>query len=342
VELNGHVILMTGGTGSFGRQCTEVLLQRFRPKKLIIFSRDELKQSEMQRQFHAPCMRYFIGDVRDPDRLRRAMHGVDLVIHAAALKQVPACEYNPFEAVKTNVLGGQHVIEAAIDCGVKQVLAISTDKAVNPVNLYGATKLCAEKLFVQGNAYAGAEGTRFSCARYGNVVGSRGSVIPLFLEQRATGTVTVTDERMTRFWITLEQGVEFVLRCLQTMQGGEIFVPKIPSMRILDLVEAVAPDCAVRITGIRPGEKLHEVLLSEDEARHAVELEDLYVIEPMEPCWFYQRSPRATPVAPGFRFGSEHNDRWLSVERLRRLMDAAGAGAPQAAQPAPEDDPVPR
>ncbi len=321
MTLVDQVILVTGGTGSFGRKLVEMVLSRWKPQKLIIFSRDEYKQHEMQREFKSPRLRFFIGDVRDVERLRRAMHGVDYVIHAAAMKQVPACEYNPFEAVKTNVIGAANVIDAAIDAGVKKVIAVSSDKAVNPVNLYGATKLCSEKLFVQGNAYAGRGGTRFSCARYGNVVGSRGSVIPLFLEQRINGTVTVTDRRMTRFWITLDQGVEFVLRCLQLMQGGEIFVPKIPSMRIIDLVEAVAPGCKVRLTGIRPGEKVHEVLISEDEAHHAVEWQDMYVIQPVNPSWRVNgRLAKSKPLSREFRFASDVNDRWLSVKELRRMV----------------------
>jgi len=320
VNLDDKIILVTGGSGSFGRKFAEVVLQRFKPSKLIVFSRDELKQSEMQRHFGGANARYFIGDVRDLDRLRRAMQGVDVVVHAAAMKQVPACEYNPFEAVKTNVLGAANVIEAAIDTGVPKVLAISTDKATNPVNLYGATKLCAEKLFVQGNAYAGIEGSRFSCARYGNVVGSRGSVVPLFVEQRTNGTVTVTDERMTRFWMTLEQGVDFVLRCLEIMHGGEVFVPKIPSMRVMDLVEAVAPGCQVRLTGIRPGEKIHEVLISEDEAHHTVELDDLYIIKPLHPWYGVDHWADARALPDGFRFSSETNERWLDVDSLRSLV----------------------
>jgi UDP-N-acetylglucosamine 4,6-dehydratase len=274
----------------------------------------------MSREFGGKIVRYFIGDVRDLDRLRRAMHGVDIVVHAAALKQVPACEYNPFEAVKTNVIGGANVIDAAIDAGVKQVLALSTDKAVNPVNLYGATKLCAEKLFVQGNAYSGEGGTRFSCARYGNVVGSRGSVIPLFLEQREAGTVTVTDERMTRFWITLQQGVDFVVKCLGVMEGGEVFVPKIPSMRIMDLAAAVAPGCQVKFTGIRPGEKVHEVLVSEDEAHHTIELDDLFLIKPLHPWWRADNWSGGRAVPDGFRFSSDSNDKWLSVGDLSALI----------------------
>jgi UDP-N-acetylglucosamine 4,6-dehydratase len=322
MNLDDKVVLVTGGTGSFGRKFTETVLNRYNPRKLIVFSRDELKQSEMARQFNARNIRYFIGDVRDVDRLRRAMRGVDVVIHAAAMKQVPACEYNPFEAVKTNVLGSANVIEAAIDTGVSRVLAISTDKATNPVNLYGATKLCAEKLFVQGNAYSGQGGTIFSCARYGNVVGSRGSVVPLFAEQRLNGAVTVTDERMTRFWMTLEQGVEFVLHCVDVMHGGEVFVPKIPSMRVMDLVTAIAPDCTVTFTGIRPGEKVHEVLVSEDEAHHTVELDEFYVIKPLHPWYDLDHWAHARPVKKGFRFSSDTNDRWLQVDTLRDLVSA--------------------
>jgi UDP-N-acetylglucosamine 4,6-dehydratase len=320
MSLNDKVILVTGGTGSFGHQFAHTVLQRYTPKKLIIFSRDELKQSEMQKRFAGKNLRYFIGDVRDLDRLRRAMRGVDIVVHAAAMKQVPACEYNPFEAVKTNVLGAANIIEAAIDAGVPKVLAISTDKAVNPVNLYGATKLCAEKLFVQGNAYAVEGSTTFSCARYGNVVGSRGSVIPLFVEQRSSGTVTVTDERMTRFWITLDQGVEFVLQSLSKMKGGEVFVPKIPSMRIMDLVAAVAPGCQVKVTGIRPGEKLHEVLVSEDEAHHSIEYDDFYIIKPAHPWWRAAHWEDGRVLADGFRFASDSNTRWLTIDDLRALI----------------------
>ena len=320
MELNDKVILVTGGTGSFGRMFARTVLERHNPRKLIVFSRDELKQSEMHRELPHKNIRYFIGDVRDLERLRRAMRGVDIVVHAAAMKQVPACEYNPFEAVKTNVIGGANVIEAAIDAGVTRVLAISTDKAVSPVNLYGATKLCAEKLFVQGNSYAGEGGTRLSCARYGNVVGSRGSVIPLFMEQRPTGVITVTDQRMTRFWITLQQGVDFVLQCLDVMEGGEIFVPKIPSMHIMELVEAIAPGCEVRYTGIRPGEKLHEVLVSEDESAGALEHDTFYLIPPQHPWWRAAKWSTGTPVAPGFRFGSNTNTDWLTVEQLRALV----------------------
>jgi UDP-N-acetylglucosamine 4,6-dehydratase len=322
VNWSDMVILITGGTGSFGRKFTEVMLQDYKPQKLIIFSRDELKQHEMRMNgFNHPSLRYFIGDVRDRERLYRAFSDVDVVVHAAALKQVPACEYNPFEAVQTNVMGAKNVIDAAIDQGVKRVLALSTDKAVNPVNLYGATKLCAEKLFVQGNSYSGVGGCRFSCTRYGNVVGTRGSVIPVFLEQRKKGKITITDPRMTRFWITLEQGVEFVVRCLELMHGGEIFVPKTPSMNIMDLAKAVARDCEIEYIGIRPGEKLHEVLVSEDESRHAIELEDMYIVQPAHPWWRIENWAGAKPLPDGFRYASDTNSHWLSVEELQRLVE---------------------
>jgi UDP-N-acetylglucosamine 4,6-dehydratase len=317
-------VLVTGGTGSFGKKFVSVMLKEYQPKKLIIFSRDELKQHDMRQIFPdtgGSQVRYFIGDVRDRERLQRAFHGVDLVVHAAALKQVPACEYNPIEAIKTNIVGGTNVIEAAIDQGVKKVLALSTDKAVNPVNLYGATKLCAEKLFVQGNAYSGADGTIFSCVRYGNVVGSRGSVIPLFKKQRETGKVTVTDRRMTRFWITLDQGVHFVINCIERMHGGEVFVPKIPSMNIMDLAHAIAPGCPVEDIGIRPGEKLHEVLLSEDEARDSVELDDMFVVKPSHPWWKGDAWPNGKPLTDGYRYASDSNTEWLRVEQLKEFAD---------------------
>jgi UDP-N-acetylglucosamine 4,6-dehydratase len=320
LNFNDKSIMITGGTGSFGQKCTELLLKENPPRRLIIFSRDELKQHEMQQQFPDPHMRFFIGDVRDRDRLYRAMKDVDIVIHAAALKQVPACEYNPFEAVKTNILGAVNVIDAAIDCGVDRVIAISTDKAVNPVNLYGATKLCAEKLFVQGNAYSGFGETRFSCVRYGNVVASRGSVIPLFLQQRTSGTITVTDKRMSRFWITLAQGVKFVLRCLETMHGGEVFVPKIPSMNIMDLVTTIAPDCQVQFNGMRPGEKIHELLVSPDEARQTLEFPDMFVIQPAHNWWNNRNWTEGRPLPDGFSYGSDSNPDWLSVEALREVV----------------------
>ncbi len=321
--MDNKTILITGGTGSFGKQFTEVILRDYYPRKLIIFSRDELKQHEMRQVYpdigDSP-MRYFIGDVRDRERLYRAFSGVDIVIHAAALKQVPACEYNPFEAVQTNIMGAKNVIDAAIDQGVKKVMAISTDKAVNPINLYGATKLCAEKLFVQGNFYSGEGGPRFSCARYGNVVGSRGSVIPVFLEQRKNGKITVTDERMTRFWLTLEQGVRFVIRCIEQMHGGEVFVPKIPSMNIIDLAKAVAPDCEVEYIGIRPGEKLHEVLISEDEARHTLEFDDMFVIAPAHPWWAVDNWQGGRRLPEGFKYGSDTNGQWLTQGELQAMI----------------------
>jgi UDP-N-acetylglucosamine 4,6-dehydratase len=315
-------VLVTGGTGSFGKKFVEIMLREYHPKRLVIFSRDELKQHDMRTSgFEDASLRYFIGDVRDPGRLQRAFAGITVVVHAAALKQVPACEYNPFEAIQTNIMGGRNVIDAAIDRGVQRILALSTDKAVNPVNLYGATKLCAEKVFVQANAYAGAQETRFSCARYGNVVGSRGSVIPVFLEQRKRGRITITDPRMTRFWLTLEHGVRFVVRSIEQMHGGEIFVPKIPSMRLVDLAEAVAPGCAVEYIGIRPGEKLHEVLLSEDEARTAVALDDMYIVQPSHPWWKRGNWVHGRELPPGFRYTSDSNEEWLSQEQLQELIE---------------------
>jgi UDP-N-acetylglucosamine 4,6-dehydratase len=321
VNWSQESILVTGGTGSFGKKFVEIMLREYRPQRLVIFSRDELKQHEMRTSgFDHPSLRYFIGDVRDAERLKRALSGVTVVVHAAALKQVPACEYNPFEAIQTNIMGGKNVIDAAIDLGVRRILALSTDKAVNPINLYGATKLCAEKVFVQANAYAGAKNTRFSCARYGNVVGSRGSVIPVFLEQRRAGKITITDPRMTRFWLTLEQGVKFVIRCLEQMHGGEIFVPKIPSMRLLDLAETVAPGCKVEYIGIRPGEKLHEVLVSEDESRQTLETEDMYVIQPSHSWWKSENWENAKPLPEGFRYASDNNEHWLTRRELEGLV----------------------
>jgi UDP-N-acetylglucosamine 4,6-dehydratase/5-epimerase len=324
-------VLVTGGTGSFGRKFIGTLLAQHKPKKVIVFSRDELKQHEMRQQFPdgpGSVMRYFIGDVRDAERLRRAFAGVDLVVHAAALKQVPACEYNPFEAVQTNIQGAKNIVDAAIDLGVPRVVGLSTDKAVSPVNLYGATKLVAEKIFVQGNTYSAGGETRFSCVRYGNVVGSRGSVVPLFLEQAKTGTITITDERMTRFWITLEQGVRFVMNAAEQMHGGEVFVPKLPSMRLTDLAKVVAPECAVRVVGIRPGEKLHELLFSEDEARQTLEFDDMYIIQPMFPWWNPEPWAGGRKLADEFRYSSETNVDWLSNPALLRMIeDHAGAYA---------------
>ncbi len=321
MNFDGQTVLVTGGTGSFGRKFIQIVLQEAEPKKLIIFSRDELKQHEMRVSgFDQANLRYFIGDVRDVERLRRAMQGVDVVVHAAALKQVPACEYNPIEAIMTNIMGAKNVIDAALDAGVKKVLALSTDKAVNPINLYGATKLAAEKLFVQSNAYSGVGGTLFSCVRYGNVIGSRGSVVPLFLKQRENGHVTLTDRRMTRFWLTLEQGVRFVIVCIDQMRGGEVFVPKIPSMKILDLVQAIAPDCEMRDIGIRPGEKLHEILVSDDEARQTIETDDMFVIQPAHPWWSTENAIQGRTLPSGFRYTSDNNPQWLSVPELQNLI----------------------
>ncbi len=314
------VILLTGGTGSFGRAFTRALVRDHAFRALRILSRDELKQSEMRAEFKDERLRFLLGDVRDRDRLHRAMTGVHVVVHAAALKQIPACEYNPFEAVKTNILGAQNILETAIDAGVEKVMALSTDKAVNPVNLYGATKLCAEKIVVQGNAYTGGRGPLMSCVRYGNVVGSRGSVIPLFREQRGSGVLTITDPRMTRFWITLEQAVDFVTNCISQMHGGEVFVPILPSMRVTDLARAMAPDCQIREIGIRPGEKVHEVMVTEDEARHTLQFDEFFVIEPEHPWWKREKWKGGKPLPDGFRYSSDNNTDWLDVDRLRRMI----------------------
>ncbi|MEA1866992.1 MAG: UDP-N-acetylglucosamine 4,6-dehydratase (inverting), partial [Thermodesulfobacteriota bacterium] len=298
--------------------------KRYKPRRLIIFSRDEYKQFKMAQIFpHSKyeCMRYFIGDVRDKERLYRALKGVDYVIHAAAMKHVPASEYNPFEAVKTNILGAQNLINVAIDHKVKRVVALSTDKAANPVNLYGATKLCSDKLFIAGNSYAQGDKTWFCVVRYGNVVGSRGSVIPFFIKKKTDGLLPITDPRMTRFWITLEQGVDFVLNCLETMVGGELFVPKIPSMKITDLATAICPECKTEIIGIRSGEKLHEVMISKDDARNTVEFDDYYVIKPS--FRFFQRhfnEKGGKPVPGDFEYSSDTNPSWLSVEYLREII----------------------
>lgn len=317
---NDKVVLVTGGTGSFGKKFIEIMLKEYQPAKIIIYSRDELKQHEMRAAgFDHDSLRYFIGDVRDLERLKRAFNRVDIVVHAAALKQVPACEYNPMEAIKTNILGSSNVIDAALDRGVSRVLALSTDKAVNPINLYGATKLAAEKLFVQSNAYAGSHNVRFSCVRYGNVVGSRGSVVPVFLKQRETGKVTITDERMTRFWISLEQGVRFVIRCIEQMEGGEVFVPKIPSMKVVDLAKAVAPEADLSIIGIRPGEKLHEVLISEDEARLTLERDDMFVVTPSTTMWQRDQTFAGTTLPDGFRYASDNNAEWLGIEEIKQI-----------------------
>ena len=317
------VILITGGTGSFGKKFTEILFKKHKPKKVIIFSRDEYKQFEMSKVFPA-CkypIRYFLGDIRDRYRLQRAFEGVDWVVHAAALKQVPALEYNPTEAVRTNVDGADNIVSAAIDSGVKKVVAISTDKAVNPINLYGATKLVAEKVFIAANAFGGGR-VKFSVVRYGNVVGSRGSVIPLFLNLKKSGTrnFPLTDGRMTRFWITLEQGVNLVVKALKDLQGGEIFIPKIPSMRIIDLAKAIEPKCAIKIIGIRPGEKLHEVLISQDEARNTKELKDYYIIQPAFHWWNIKNHADSKKVPDDFVYSSELNKWWLSPNKLKEMV----------------------
>ena len=322
IDWSRKVVLITGGTGSFGKKFAEIVLKKYKPKKLIIFSRDELKQYEMRQRFDGSNIRYFIGDVRDLERLRRAFYGVDIVVHAAALKQVPSCEYNPFEAIQTNIMGAENVITAAIDRGVEKVIALSTDKAANPINLYGATKLCSDKLFIASNAYVGERKTRFSVVRYGNVIGSRGSVIPFFKAQRKTGTIPITDERMTRFWITLERGVEFVIHCIEIMHGGELFIPKIPSMHIMRLKETLAPKCKHKVVGIRPGEKLHEVLLPADEARHALEFEDKYILEPNFEWWLSANHSGGKKVAEDFEFRSDTNDKWLTGKDLKALIAA--------------------
>ncbi|MEW6618225.1 MAG: UDP-N-acetylglucosamine 4,6-dehydratase (inverting) [bacterium] len=325
LDFSNKVVLITGGTGSFGRKFVEILLKEYNPKKLIVFSRDEMKQFEMAQEIFSEKeyenIRYFIGDVRDKERLHRAFHGVDIIVHAAALKQVPAAEYNPFEAVKTNIIGAENVINVAIDQKVDRVIALSTDKATTPINLYGATKLCADKLFVAGNAYSGDANTKFSAVRYGNVINSRGSVIPLFKEKRKTGTIPITDNRMTRFWITLEQGVRFVIKCLSLMKGGEIFVPKIPSMNIMDIAEVIAPECKYEFIGIRPGEKLQEVLIPEDDARHTLEFDDFFVIQPEFSYVTHEKIEGGKPLPDGFRYASNTNDKWLTKEELKRMIE---------------------
>jgi UDP-N-acetylglucosamine 4,6-dehydratase (inverting) len=332
---DGKTILITGGTGSFGQKFTEILLSEHKPKSVRIYSRGELLQMEMRNRFDDSRLRFLIGDVRDRVRLFRAVSGVDIIVHAAALKHVPACEYNPIEAVRTNIDGAANVIDAAIDNSVEKIMAISTDKAVHPVNLYGATKMVSEKLFIQGNAYTGKKKTRFSCVRYGNVIGSRGSVIPIFKEQAKTGTITITDDRMTRFWITLEQGVRFAMDGIERMRGGEIFVPKIPSAKVIDVANALAPNAEKKITGIRPGEKLHEVLLTEDEARHTAEFVGYLVIEPEHPFWVVsdERLDRPSDVSfspppqaicsslpEGFRYTSDGDHDRITEDEIRKMV----------------------
>jgi UDP-N-acetylglucosamine 4,6-dehydratase len=319
---DGAVVLVTGGTGSFGKKFIETVLRESTPRKIIVFSRDELKQYEMAQQFSRSeeTMRFFIGDVRDKDRLMRAFNGVDYVVHAAALKQVPAMEYNPSEAIKTNVIGAMNIIDAAINSRVKKVIALSTDKACNPINLYGATKLCSDKLFVAANSYSGKDGTKFAVVRYGNVVGSRGSVVPFFKAKMKEGVLPITDERMTRFWITLEQGVRFVVKNFTRMHGGEIFVPKIPSMNIMDLVQAIAPGYKTKTVGIRPGEKLHEVMISLDDSRNTIEFADCYVIQPAFYWWSDKNHADGKKVPEGFYYSSDTNQQWLTIPQLQKMI----------------------
>lgn len=332
-DVKGKTVLVTGGTGSFGKKFIRLLLDKYAPEKIIVFSRDELKQFEMQQEFgDIKNIRYFLGDVRDVERLKMAFSSVDVVVHAAALKQVPAAEYNPSECIKTNVMGAENVIQAAIYCGVQRVIALSTDKAVNPINLYGATKLCSDKLFVAANTFGKPRGTIFSVVRYGNVVGSRGSVIPFFCKLRDEGrSIPITDERMTRFWITLEEGTEFVMRCLNMMRGGEVFISKIPSMKITDLATAVAPNSKVEVVGIRPGEKLHECMVPAEESRRTIEFDDMFVIQPDSQSWGYDYTPvyagrEGKKVQEGFEYSSGTNTQWVTAEQLNAIIgNPAGA-----------------
>lgn len=324
-HLENRRILITGGTGSLGKKLTRLILDHTRDATVVIYSRDEFKQYEMEQTFtteHRRRLRFFLGDVRDLPRLKRALAGVNAIIHASALKQVPAAEYNPFEFVKTNVLGAQNVIDAAIDSEVTHVVALSTDKAANPINLYGATKLCSDKLFVAGNSYSAGTPTRFSVVRYGNVVGSRGSVIPFFLNKRREGVLPITDERMTRFWITLEQGASLVLNALREMMGGEIWIPRIPSMRITDLTRVLAPECKTKVVGIRPGEKLHEVMIPVDDARQTVQFDDHFIITPAMSYWKsdWHAEKNGASCPDDFYYGSDNNTEWLSDDQLAAMI----------------------
>ena len=323
--LNNKVILITGGTGSFGKKFIAAVFKQYKPRQVIVYSRDELKQFEMREMFHTEKfpIKYFIGDVRDRERLYRVAHGVDFIVHAAALKQVPTAEFNPFETVKTNILGAQNVIEAALENDVKKVVALSTDKACNPINLYGATKLASDKMFAAANHWQGSHNTAFSVVRYGNVVGSRGSVIPFFLKKKEEGVLPITDERMTRFWITLDQGVQFVLDSLNRMHGGELFVPQIPSMNIMDLAKAIAPEAEIDIIGTRPGEKIHEVMISSDDAINTLEFDSYFIIQPAHPWWDnleYIKINGGRQVEDGFTYSSGNNTQWLTVEELRKMI----------------------
>lgn len=324
MPLQGKAVLVTGGTGSFGRAFVSTVLASFGARRVIVYSRDELKQYEMAQEIVDDRIRFFLGDVRDLQRLRRACQGVDVIVHAAALKQVPAAEYNPFEAIKTNILGAQNVIEAALECGVDRVVALSTDKAANPINLYGASKLCSDKLFIAGNAYSGGKGPRMAVVRYGNVVGSRGSVVPYFLGLRHTGRLPITDPRMTRFWITIDQGVRFVLDSLDRMHGGELFVPKIPSTDILTLAAAIAPECSTETVGIRPGEKLHEMMIGEDDARNTRDMGTYYLVQPEFRWWDAARYPTGSPVESGFSYRSDTNPHRLDQVQVRELLRGLG------------------
>jgi len=320
MSLNNKTILITGGAGSFGQKFIEIVLKKHNPHSIRIYDNRELAGVEMERNFNDNRLRFFVGDVRDKKRLFRAMNGVDIVVHAAALKHVPICEYNPIEAIKTNIDGAINVIDAAIDNGVEKGIAISTDKAVYPVNLYGATKMVAEKIFIQGNSYAGGRKNIFSCVRYGNVISSSGSVLPLFEEQKQNGEITITDERMTRFWITLEEGVNFVIKCIEEMKGGEIFVPKIPSMKIIDLADIIAPRVKIKLIGIRPGEKLHEILLAKEEARHTVEFENLFIIKPEYPFWSKDNFKEGKLLTEAFEYRSDKNDKWITKEQIKEIF----------------------
>ena len=341
--LRGNRILITGGTGSLGKTLTRILLKQSQADSIIIFSRDEFKQYQMHASLspdEQKRVRFFLGDVRDPERLKRAMNGVDCVIHAAALKHVPAAEYNPFEFIKTNIMGAENVINACLDAGVKRVVALSTDKAASPINLYGATKLCSDKLFVAANNYSGKNPTRFSVVRYGNVVGSRGSVVPFFLRERKTGTLPITDTRMTRFWITIEQGAWLVFNALNDMYGGEVFVPKIPSMKMAELARTIAPECKLHEIGIRPGEKLHEVMISTDDGRSAFDFGSHFIIMPQQslPSWAVRRETceqhGGTLCPDGFYYGSDNNTAWLTNGNLARMI--ANLDLPEAKEWAQE------
>lgn len=322
--LENKSVLITGGTGSFGKAFVARVLKDDKIRRLIVFSRDELKQFEMADSINSPKLRFFLGDVRDYQRLIQATEGVDVIVHAAAMKQIPASEYNPMEAVKTNILGAENIVNVAIRNGVERVIALSTDKAANPANLYGATKLCSDRIMIAGNTLAGRKGTKFACVRYGNVLGSRGSVIPFFVEKAKSGFIPITDERMTRFWLTIEQGVQFVLDSLDRMHGGEIFVPKIPSFKVTDVARVVCPGVPTRVIGIRPGEKLHEVMITEDDSYNTVEAETFYAIlsPSLKSSGLYERA--ASPVTEGFRFSSENNRIWFTDQTFRDTLIKSG------------------